>query len=127
MTTSPSGRHLGINKSLQQHIVEKPKNANKTNTNPPPRLQQGRNVLYLIFDIMTLALQHMHTLERWKIVWTIFIEKELGNPDLNQLRCLMIFEADWQLLLKWHSSYGFLPKAEQNHTLTPHQGGGRKG
>jgi len=39
----------------------------------------------------------------------------------------MIFEADWQLLLKWHSSYGFLPKAEQNQTLTPHQGGGRKG
>jgi len=39
----------------------------------------------------------------------------------------MIFEADWQLVLKWHSSYGFLPKAEQANTLTPDQGGGRKG
>jgi len=56
----------------------------------------------------------------------IFIEKELGNPDINRLRCIMIFKADWQLLLKWHLSYGFLPKAEQNQTLT-HQGGGRKG
>jgi len=76
---------------------------------------------------MTLALRYTQTVERWKTVWTIFIEKELGNPDLNRIRCLMIFESDWQLLLKWHSSYGFLPKAEQNQTLTPHQGGGRKG
>jgi len=39
----------------------------------------------------------------------------------------MLFEADWQLLLKWHSSYGFLPKSETNHALTDAQGGGRKG
>jgi len=76
---------------------------------------------------MTLALCHQHTLECWKTVWTIFIKKEIGNPDINRLHCIMIFEADWQLLLKWHLSYGFLPKAEQHHTLTPNQGGGRKG
>ncbi len=39
----------------------------------------------------------------------------------------MIFEADWQLLLKWHSAYGFLPKSKQQLTLTPLQGGGHKG
>jgi len=39
----------------------------------------------------------------------------------------MIFEADWQLLLKWHSAHGFLPKTEATHTLTPVQGGGHKG
>jgi len=39
----------------------------------------------------------------------------------------MIFEANWQLLLKWHSSYGFLPKTEKAGTLTHAQGGGRKG
>jgi len=83
MTTSPSGRHLGIYKSLQRHVVEAPKTDKKSNPTPPPRLQQGRDILYLIFDIMTLALRHQHTLERWKMVWTIFIEKELGNPDIN--------------------------------------------
>jgi len=76
---------------------------------------------------MSLALLHTYTLDRWKTVWTVFIEKELGNPDLNRLRCIMLFEADWQLLLKWHSSYGFLPKSEIAKTLTPAQGGGRKG
>jgi len=39
----------------------------------------------------------------------------------------MIFEADWQLLLKWHSSYGFLPKSKLAHALTPAQGGSQKG
>jgi len=126
-TTSPSGRHLGIYKSLQRHTVKKEDQPELPPNVPPPILTQGRDVLYLIFDIMNLALQHTHTLQRWKKVWTMFIEKDLGNPDLNLLRCIMIFEADWQLLLKWHSSYGFLPKSEQAKALTPAQGGGRKG
>jgi len=126
-TTSPSGRHLGIYKSLRRHVKEKKKETDVMVTTPPDKLEQGRDVLYLIFDIMSLALQHTYTLERWKTVWTMFIKKDLGNPDLNLLRCIMIFEADWQLLLKWHSSYGFLPRTENAHTLTPDQGGGRKG
>jgi len=39
----------------------------------------------------------------------------------------MIFEADWQLLLKWHLSYSFLTKSELAHALTLAQGSGRKG
>ncbi len=124
MTTSPSGHHLGIYKSLQRHVIPKDtKNQNPTTD----AIVEGHDVLYLVFDIMTLALKHTYTLERWKKVWTIFIEKELGNPDLARLRCIMIFEADWQLLLKWHSSYGFLPKSEAAKALTPAQGGSRKG
>jgi len=125
-TTSPSGRHLGIYKSLQRHVVHKDDSTSPPGT-PQEPITQGRNVLYLIFDIMALALQHSYTLHRWKTVWTIFIEKDLGNPALNRLRCLMIFEADWQLLLKWHSAQGFLPKSEAAQTLTHTQGGGRKG
>jgi len=52
---------------------------------------------------MSLALLHTYMLNCWKTVWTLFIEKEIGNPDINQLRCIMLFEADWQLLLKWHA------------------------
>jgi len=126
-TTSPSGRHLGIYKSLQRHVLTQ----EEKDAIPPSQLadpiKEGRDVLFLIFDIMSLALRHTYTLERWKTVWTLFIEKELGNPDLNRLRCIMLFEADWQLLLKWHSSYGFLPKSEKAKTLTEAQGGGRKG
>jgi len=57
----------------------------------------------------------------------VFIEKEIGNPALEQLRCIMLFEADWQLLLKWHLSQGFLPATEHTGTLAIQQGSGRKG
>ena len=39
----------------------------------------------------------------------------------------MIFEADWQLLLKWHSLHGLLPKTEQAKFLAYEQEGGQKG
>jgi len=126
MTTSPSGHHLGIYKSLQRHIKDKD-DKNQLSPTTQELITQGHDILYLIFDIMGLTLKHNYTLKRWKIVWMIFIKKELGNPDLACLRCIMIFEADWQLLLKWHSSYSFLPKSEIAHTLTMVQGGRRKG
>ncbi len=64
-TMSPSGRHLGIYKLLGKHVVEKKQN---NNTNPEPTqtidaLKQGRDVLFLIFDIMTIALQHAYPLQ----------------------------------------------------------------
>jgi len=101
-TTSPSGHHLGIYKLLGKHVVKKKKENEKQpeiieETGP---LKQGRDVLYLIFAIMSLALTHAYPLQWWCQVWTIFIEKELRNPDLEWLWCIMIFEADWQLLLK---------------------------
>jgi len=99
-TTSPSGRHLGIYKTLQRHLKEKDSDKGKNKKadgpeEPQLRIQQGRDVLYVIFNILNLALRHSHTLEWWKTVWTMFIEKDPGNPDLQRLRCLMLFEADW--------------------------------
>ncbi len=40
---------------------------------------------------------------------------------------LHLFEADYNLLLNWHSLKGFMTKAEQNKTLHDSQGGGRPG
>jgi len=114
---------------LGKHTIQPNKKNTQSGKTPDTTgpLKQGRNILYLIFDIMQIALKHAYALQRWRQVWTIFIEKELGNPELKCLRCLMIFEADWQLLLKWHSSYGFLPMTENVKTLVYEQGGGRKG
>jgi len=67
-TTSPSGRHLGIYKTLLKHVVQK-KKANETEPDPataninPGILKQGRDILYLVFDIMTIALQHTYLLK----------------------------------------------------------------
>jgi len=64
-TTSPSGRHLGIYKSLGKHVVQK-KKTNSTNPEPTQNneaVKQGRDVLFLIFDIMTLAVKHAYPLQ----------------------------------------------------------------
>ena len=67
-TMSPSGCHLGIYKTLRKHIVGKKKNT--TNDIPPNdkatgTLTQGWDILYLIFDLMSLVLTHAYPLKQW--------------------------------------------------------------
>jgi len=63
---------------------------------------------------MSLALAHTYRLNQWKMVWTMFIKKELGNPDLNKL--CMIFKAEWQSLSNGIHCMASFPKAKK-HTL----------
>jgi len=65
-TTSPSRQHLGIYKLLGKHVVEKKKQTNNPNPEPTQTtdaLKQGRDVLFLIFNIMTIALKHAYPLQ----------------------------------------------------------------
>jgi len=62
-TTSPSGRHLGIYKSLQKHVLTKEAMEALSPTQSAAPLKQGRDVLFMIFDIMSLALLHTYTLD----------------------------------------------------------------
>ncbi len=127
-TTSPLGCHLGIYKSLHKHVCEKEKQKDsEALATPAAHMTQGCDILYLIFDVMAITLKHSYPLNRWKVIWTIFIIKEMGNSHINLLCCIVIFEADWQLLLKWHLSYSFLKCTELAGTLTNAQGSGRKG
>jgi len=134
-STSPSGRHLGIYKSLAKDANHKQSKRNKNNTatatmaapkNTPPE-HNGAHVLQLIHQLLLMAVQHCHTFERWTTIWNFFIEKEIGNPNINKLRALHLIEADYNLLLKWFGPKGFIKRAEDNHQLTDSQGGGRRG
>jgi len=59
---------LGFTKPLLKHVVIK-KNNNKQEPDPetddgnPGLLKQGHDILYLVFDIMTIALQHTYLLK----------------------------------------------------------------
>jgi len=64
--TSPSGHHLGIYKTLQKHVMKQKKtNQDDSNDLPVPQglIKQGHDILFLIFDIMLLALQHTYPLQ----------------------------------------------------------------
>jgi len=120
-TTSPSGRHLGVYKSLLKDLPP---------SNPPPDYEPrtyGIDIMQCIYHSLLLALQHTHAYECWKVVWNMYLEKIPGSPYINRLRTLHLFEGDYNLILKWYSSRGFLQKAEQHHRLHNSQGGGRPG
>jgi len=74
-----------------------------------------------------MAIQHCHTYDRWRTIWNLFLEKDIGVPQITKLRALHIVEADYNLLLKWFGPKGFMQWAEDNKQLTPYQGGGRHG
>jgi len=80
-TTSPSGRHLGIYKSLAKHF---PPPKDKNNPEPFPEPQEpvncGNNILKLLIMMMDLAVT---TYDRWKTIWTLLLEKDTGDPKID--------------------------------------------
>jgi len=140
-STSPSGHHLGIYKSLIKDVQDpkKKKDSTKTNNNhktpsnhndtTPPNTgpKNSEAMMHLIFDMLQLAVTHTHTFKRWKVVWNLFLEKDPSTPKINQLRVIHLMEADWNLLLKWFSSQSFFKHAEENSILIDNQGGSQKG
>jgi len=55
------------------------------------------------------------------------LEKEKGNPQIDRLRTIHLYEADYSLLLKWFSSQGFILTSKKAHHINKSQGGGRPG
>jgi len=77
--------------------------------------------------MMELAVTHMHTYDCWKTIWTFLLEKEMGNPQIDQLRTIHLYEADYNLLLKWSSSQGFILTSKKANHISESQGGGQPG
>ncbi len=120
-TTSPSGRHLGVYKSLlKDHPPKDPP------SNQPPQTY-GIEVMQCVFRLLQLALRHVHVYDQWKTVWNMYLEKKPGHPSIDSLHTLHLFEADYNLLLKWHLSLGFMPKSKKHDCILDSQGGGRAG
>jgi len=109
-STSPSGQHLGIYKLLAKHFPP-PKDKNDPVTPPEPSnpLTCSNDVLKLIIMMMDLAVLHTHTYKRWKVIWMLLLEKDPSNPQIDWLRMIHLYEADYNLLLKWVLIQRFYP------------------
>jgi len=116
-STSPSGRHLGIYKSLAKHFPPPTDPKAPTPPTPPDPIQGGTDILKLMIHMMDLAITHTHTYDRWRT----------GNPQIDRLRTIHLYEADYNLLLKWFSSQGFIIRSEKAQHITDNQGGGHPG
>jgi len=115
-STSPSRRHLGVYKSLLKDVHRK-KDTDDTGQ-PTPTSQsddnkkRGVDVMNMVYKIMQLAVKHTHTLQRWCVIWNLFLEKDPGQPKINRLHAIHLLEADLNLLWKYYSAQGFFKTAE---------------
>jgi hypothetical protein len=89
-TTSPSGRHLGHSKLVLRLPVYD--NNDKT-------INISQKILSVYYQMMMIAATTGNTLERWCHVLTCMIEKIKGNPRIDKLSIIHLFETDYNLLL----------------------------
>ncbi len=82
-TTSPSGRHLGHYKALIQHPI----------------------LLRCFSQFMNVAVLSGIAVHCWCKATSVLIEKDPGVPNINRLRIIHLFEADYNFFLKiqWDS------------------------
>jgi hypothetical protein len=77
-TTSPSGKHLGIYKALvnvRKYNILTTKEKQSATDISPDRETITCQCLQIQHLLMTLAVQHGHTYQRWRIVHNFLLEK----------------------------------------------------
>ena len=77
-STSPSGRHLGHYKALIQDPT----------------------LLDCLCKFLNIAISRGISVSRWSNAVNVMIEKDPGQPKINRLRIIHLFEADYNLFLK---------------------------
>ena len=77
-STSPSGRHLGLYKAEIQHPV----------------------LLSCFVKFLNIAISSGISIPCWRNAVNILIEKDTGQPKINRLRIIHLFEADFNFYLK---------------------------
>jgi len=95
---------------------EKANSEPQSKATPKQPEHNGKNMLKLIHQLLCMAVQHCHTYERWRTIWNLFLEKEIGVLRITKLCALHIVE--------WFGPKGFIKWAEDHNQLTPYQGGG---
>jgi hypothetical protein len=116
-TTSPSGLHLGIYKSIIKGTTHQ--DTNLANT--------ADHIIQIISKLIQIAIRECHTYARWQTIHNFTIEKIPGYPLISKLRVIHIMEADWNLINKYFAGRQTLHAAINGNTTSHEQAGGRPG
>jgi hypothetical protein len=100
-STSPSGRHLGHYKALIQDPL----------------------LLDCFVKFFNIAISRGIAIPRWSQAVNVMIEKDKGQPRLNRLRIIHLFEADYNLFLKLMWGSRLVRRALQMNLLNDGQHG----
>ena len=63
-------------------------------------LEQKRDdIIQVHFNMLFIAAMHEHVYNRWKLILTCMIEKDIGSALIHRLRVIHLYECDLNLLL----------------------------
>jgi len=93
-TTSLSGHHLGIYKSMLKDFPP---------ANPPPDYKprtHGIEIMQMLFRLLQLAIKHTYVYSRWHVIWNMYLEKrprestdwQTARPTLNWSQPKLTFQ-----------------------------------
>jgi hypothetical protein len=128
--TSPSGRHLGLYKSLvTAHIDSGNEFGHQTgNAADTPTVQEhATDVLHAIYAAAVSVAQRGLYLDRWIHVVNAMIYKKPGVLELDELRVIHVFEADLILLVGLIFGRRTVHNAVNHQKLHPSQFGKKGG
>lgn len=100
-TTSPSGRHLGHYKAIIQDPI----------------------LLSCLCKFLNIVISRGISVPRWCNAVNVLIEKDQGQPRINRLRIIHLFEADYNLFLKIMWGSRLVQRALHMNLLNPGQHG----
>ena len=102
-STSPSGRHLGIYKALLHSDI----------------------ITSDMCTMLNVAIRLGLVPSRWCQAISVLIEKDPGNPNINRLRIIHLFEADFNLFLKIIWASRLVQRGEESSQFGEAQQGSR--
>jgi hypothetical protein len=102
-STSPSSRHLGLYKALATAFCnssdEFSDSSDAEDPEDPPTQEKAAQILHLIHGLATIAATRGFYLHRWIQVINVMIYKKTGVIELDKLRVIHLFEADFNMLI----------------------------
>jgi hypothetical protein len=102
-STSPSSRHLGLYKALATAFCnssdEFSDSSDAEDPEDPSTQEKAAQILHLIHELATIAATHGFYLRCWIQVINVMIYKKPGVIELNKLRVIHLFEANFNLLI----------------------------
>jgi hypothetical protein len=126
-STSPSGRHLGLYKSIVTAHIDSGSEFTDTPDDSPSTSSKAPMILHAIHGIAVCVAERGLYLQRWIHVTNAMIYKKPGLLELDELRVIHLFEADFNLLVGLILGCRTVHNAVDHQKLHPRQFGEKGG
>jgi hypothetical protein len=118
--STSTGHHLGHYKAIVTDPDLKKQDPEKSHLH-----ERETHFVSVLVKMLNLPLKYGFTPKCWCTLVTIMIEKDPGNPRIEQLQVIHMFEADYNLSLKMLWGKRLVYQGEDNNCFGKQQHGSR--